>query len=273
MRIAQIRAFARVLLLIGRSTLGKKLICRARDNRLIGPSLRWLLAFRGTFSSLKDATKCARRYIPESHEHPKQISLHAGFAELTRESDYPVLFFLSPILSELRNVFDLGGSIGNLFFQLDRHLKFSEKVVWTIYDLPSKRSAMIEFAEKKGEKRLKFTDQFSSASGADLFIVVGAIQYFETTLAELLSSLDRLPKHVIVNRSPFSDGRDIVTVQDGGLWLNPCKLHSVEKLLSGMRDLGYRLISSWPVNERNLRIPLIPEYREPYFGFYFRLSI
>jgi putative methyltransferase (TIGR04325 family) len=272
MRVAQIRAIARVLISIGRSRWGRQLVCHARDSALTGRALRWLLAFHGTFSSIEEAQSCAARYVPASHEHPKQITLHAQFAEVTRESDYPVLFFLSPVVSELRTVFDLGGSVGNLFFQLDRHLKFSDELVWTVHDIPVKRAAMNEFARKKGEKRLAFTDEFSSASGVDLFIVVGAIHYFEPKLADLLGQLESLPKHVIVNRSPFSSGEDIITIQDGGLWVNPCKLHSVEKLCSGMRDLGYQLVASWPVHERTVRIPLMPEYNETYLGFYFRLS-
>ena len=43
---------------------------------------------------------------------------------------------------------------------------------------------MLDFARKKGEKRLSFTDEFSAASGVDLFIVVGAIHFFEPKLAD-----------------------------------------------------------------------------------------
>src|SRR5258708_25650950 len=211
MRVAQIRALAGVLELVGKSRWGRKLVCFARDSVLIGPALRWLLAFRSTFSSLDDAKACAARYIPASHEFPIQSTLHAKFAEVTRESDYPVLFFLAPIASELRSVFDLGGSVGNLFFQLDRYLKFSEELVWTIHDLPVKKKTMLEFAKKKGEKRITFADRFSSASGVDLFIVVGALHYFEPSLADLLCELESLPKHVIVNRSPFSNEKEIIT--------------------------------------------------------------
>jgi putative methyltransferase (TIGR04325 family) len=191
---------------------------------------------------------------------------------VTRESDYPVLFFLSPIASELRTVFDLGGSIGNLFFQLDRHLHFSHELVWTVHDLPFKRAAMLEFARRRNEERLRFSDHFYSASGVDLFIVAGAIHFFEPTLADLLTPLERLPKHVIVNRSPFSSLDDIITVHDGGLWVNPCKLHSVSSFCSAMGELGYDLIASWPVHERRTRVPLFPDCDGIYRGFYFRLS-
>lgn len=270
-RLAQIRGFARLLTLVGRSSWGSKVITRARNSRAMRPVLAWLLAFHGSFPSIAAASACAARYIPGSHDHPKQVNLHADFAEVTRESDFPVLFFLAPIASEFRSVFDLGGSVGNLFFQLARHLQFSTELVWTVYDLPFKREAMQEFARKRGEGRLTFSDRFSAASGADLFIVTGAIHFFEPTLAELLSSLDLLPRHVIINRSPFSNLDDIVAVHDGGLWLNPCKLHSVDKLCSGMGSLGYDLVASWPVHERRTRVPLFPDCDGIYKGFYFRL--
>jgi putative methyltransferase (TIGR04325 family) len=271
MRISQIRGLARVLIFVGRtSRLGGKLVSCARDNRITGPILQWLLAFHGTFSNLADAKACAARYVPASHEHPIQIDLHAKFAETTRASDYPVLFFLAPFASELRTVFDLGGSIGNLFFQLDRYLKFDDELVWAVHDLPIKKQATFELAKAKSEKRIIFTEEFSSASGVDLFIVAGALHYFEPSLADLLSNLASLPKHVIVNRSPFSSGKEIFAVQDGGLWLNACKVHNVERLISGMHDLRYELVDSWPA-ERMFRIPLVPEYSETYRGFYFRL--
>jgi len=76
---------------------------------------------------------------------------------------------------------------------------------------------MLDFIEKMDEKRIRFADEFFTASGVDLFIVVGAIHFFEPKLADLLCRLDRFARHVIVNRSPFSKGKDIVTVQDGGL--------------------------------------------------------
>lgn len=271
-RVRQIRAFARLLILVGMSRWGSRFVIRVRDVRLIRGLLNWLLAFHGNFPSIELAGASASRYVPASHEHPKQTILHANFAELTRESDYPVLFYLTPIASQLRKVFDLGGSIGNLFFQLDRHLHFSNELVWTVHDLPFKREAMNDFARAKGESRLAFSDDISSASGVDLFIVVGAIHYFEPTLAEILAQLKVLPKHVIINRSPFSSENDVVAVQDGRLWLNPCKLHSIGKLCSKMGDLGYECVASWPVHERTMRVPLFPDCTDVYRGFYFRLS-
>lgn len=272
LRLAQVRAFARMLMIVGRFSWGRSLIRWLRTHVLTRGATQRLLAFYGTFPNLEEARACAGRYIAASHDHPWQMHLHAKFAEATRESDYPVLFFLASIAAELRTVFDLGGSIGNLFFQLNHHFKFSPELVWMVHDLPFKKQAMLDFADGKGEKRLRFADDLSSASGVDLLIAVGSLHFFEQPLADLLCELDRLPKHVIVNRSPFyGEKDDIMIVQDGGLWLNPCKLHSVDKFVFGMCGLGYEPVASWPIHECRQGIPLYPEYSEPYKGFYFRL--
>lgn len=239
---------------------------------MIGRTLRWLLGFRGTFTSLVEAESCVARYVRIGHGHPGEQAIQAAKAEITRESDYPVLFFLAPIGRALTSVFDLGGGVGNLFYILDRHLHFSNDLVWTIHDLPIQKEAALAFAKFKNEKRVAFSNDFSSASGVDLFVVAGALHYFEPTLAELMQPLEILPKHVILNRTPVSDGQDIVTVQDYRDRVFPCKLHSVSKLVSGMQSLGYQLVASWPVHERKLEVPLHPEYSKPYQGFYFRLQ-
>jgi putative methyltransferase (TIGR04325 family) len=233
--------------------------------------LAWLVGFRGTFASLSEAEAHVSRYVATGHAHPQEHTLQVAKAEATRESDYPMLYYLAPLASELRSVFDLGGGIGNLFYVLERHLHFSDELVWTICDLPLKQQSALEFAKIKKESRITFTDQLSSASGVDLLVVVGALHFFEPTLADLIRPLEKPPKHVILNRSPFSHADDIITVQDYGDWAFPCKLHSVPKLISSMQCLGYELVAGWPVHERKLNIALHPEYKEPYHGFYFRL--
>jgi putative methyltransferase (TIGR04325 family) len=271
LRVTQARIAAKILILAGRGRRGRPFIHLVQRFSMTRALLTWLVGFRGTFASLAEAEAYVSRYVPTGHAHPREHVLQVAKADATRESDYPILFFLAPLAYELRSVFDFGGGIGNLFYVLDRHLRFSDELVWTIYDLPLKRQSAVAFAKLKNESRVTFTDQFSSASGVDLFVVVGALHFFEPTLADLIRPLDKPPKHVILNRTPFSHGEDIITVQDYGDWAFPCKLHSVAKLTSGMQSLGYELVASWPVHERKLNVALHPEYKEPYYGFYFRL--
>jgi putative methyltransferase (TIGR04325 family) len=149
----------------------------------LSPLLNALLGFRGSFGSLAEAAKVARRFFPFDHDHPDETRLSLALADLTRESDYPVLYQLAPVAHSLRRVFDLGGATGNLFYSYDRHLHFSSELVWTVCDLPPQRNAGLAFARERGEKRIRFTDKLEDGEGADLFLVSGALHYFRGATA------------------------------------------------------------------------------------------
>src|SRR6185369_16887170 len=100
----------------------------------------------------------------------------------------------------------------------------------------------------------------------------GSMHYFDSPLDKILADLAKLPTRVIINRSPVSKGKDLITVQDNGLYLVACKLHSERQLVSGMQELGYEVRASWAVHERNLWVPLYPELSSrQYSGFFFEL--
>jgi putative methyltransferase (TIGR04325 family) len=272
LRVAVARNLARTLNMLGRGAFGSRAIRAARDAPIIGSFVRTLLAFYQPFSTLDAAEIYIRRYFSSGHDHPYHSYIHTRFGEMTRESDYPVLYHLAPIASQLRSVFDLGGSVGNLFYAYDRELHLSPHLRWAINDLPHKKQLALDYARLKGENRIGFTDQFSDASGVDLFIVTGALHYFKDKLAAMLGGLDRLPKIVVVNRSPFSKKGDIVTVHDGGQYAVACMLHDIDTFVQGMINLGYELVARWPVHERRTQVPLFPELSDTYWGFCFRLN-
>jgi len=238
----------------------------------LSPLLNALLGFRGNFGSLAAAAKVAHRFLPFDHDHPDETRLSLALAEHTRESDYPVLYQLAPVAPSLRRVFDLGGSTGNLFYSYDRHLHFSPELAWTVCDLQTQRDAGLDFARERGEKRIRFTDKVEDGDGADLFLVSGALHYFEEPLHPLLRRYRHRPPHVIVNRSPFSRGPALYTVQDARTHLVACKLHGRREFIEGMQELGYQLQATWPVFELNAWAPLFPEYCDRhYWGFHFSL--
>jgi putative methyltransferase (TIGR04325 family) len=188
-----------------------------------------------------------------------------------RESDYPVLFYLAPLASELCRVFDLGGNVGNLFYAYQRKIKFPPALLWTVYDLPVKKPLGEKLAADRAERHIRFASTLAEASGSDVFIASGSLHYFEEPLHVILASLDSPPKHVFINRTPCSTGPDVITVQDNRSYLVPCKLHSRTVLISGMHALGYDLQAEWPVYERRLPVPTHPDLcAHTYSGFYFR---
>jgi putative methyltransferase (TIGR04325 family) len=271
LRIFQIRAFASLLTFLGHRAFGRHLIVLIRSNRALRALLDACLGFRRAFPSFAAAQACASKYIQSGHEHPDEIRFHASIADTVRESDYPVLFYLAPLLPELRRVFDLGGSVGNLFYSYQSRLNFPAGLAWTVYDLPVHRPFVEELAFKRAETRIHFAATIAEASGCDVFIASGSLHYFEQPLHEILRPLENPPKHVFANRLPCSTGADLITVQDNRAYLVPCKLHSRTTLITGMQSLGYELRSEWPVYERRLHVPMYPDLcARTYSGFYFR---
>jgi len=270
LRILQIRVFARFLTLLGQTPGGTRRIALCRNSALLSPALRFLLGYQRSFPTYADAKACGARYISSGHEHADNLRVHAEFANIIRESDYPPLYFLTPIAASLRSVFDLGGSVGNLFYAYDQELHFPQSLRWTVYDLPEQIQKGRELAAERHESRLQFTNSMADASGVDLFITSGSLHYFETPLFEMLRSLPALPARVLVNRAPFSKGSDLFTIQDNWTYMVPCKLHSKEQLVVGMHEIGYTLRAEWPVYERKLWVPDYPDLSWYHgFGFYF----
>jgi putative methyltransferase (TIGR04325 family) len=271
LRIFQIRALTSLFNFIGNHSSGAKFIARLRSNRFSQATLEALLGFRRTFNSFAEAQACAQEYIRAGHDHPDELRYHISTCDTVRESDYALLFHLAPLVPDLRNVFDLGGNVGNLFYAYQTKLAFPSTLRWTVYDLPSKKPLGENLAAQRAETRIRFADTLADASGCDVFIVSGSLHYFEQPLSEILRSLRDLPKHVFVNRTPYSLGPDLITVQDNRSYLVPCKLHSRTALIWGMQALGYELRSEWPVHELRLLVPTHPDLcSKTYSGFYFR---
>jgi len=239
--------------------------------------VRWflehLLGYRRSFSSFSEAKSCSSEFISAGHEHEDDIRMHLSSSRAARESDYPVFFYLSQSETPLRSVFDFGGNIGNLLYCYQNYLELPEDISWKVYDLPELRQAGQQIATERGESRLRYVDGLDELDPADLLLASGSLHYFESSLPELLTQAKALPGRVIVNRTPFSNAEDLITIQDNGSFLVPCKLHNRQKFLDGMAALGYQLCGSWPVAERALYVPLHPDCSSStYFGFYFELD-
>jgi putative methyltransferase (TIGR04325 family) len=273
-RLLQIRILASALNWIGSRATGRRLILRLRSRRWSQSLLELALAYRNTFPSFAEAQSSASKYIAAGHEHPDEIRYHTSIADSIRESDYPVLFHLAPIIANLRRIFDLGGHVGNLFYAYQHKLCFPSNMTWMVYDLPHKRPFAEKLVAERKETRIRFADSVAEASGSDVFIASGSLHYFDHPLHEILSALELPPPHVFVNRSPFSAGESLITVQDNRSYLVPCMLHSRSELISGMARLGYDLICEWPVHERKLCVPSYPDLTaHTYEGFYFRKKL
>ncbi len=271
-RIFQARMLARVLILLGESGQFRGLLRALRGTPILKWFVGWSLAYRKSYSSFAEAQREANKYITAGHEHRDDVDMHTRLADRIRESDYPVLYYWSHLARQSRRIFDFGGNVGNVFYAYDSIINFPGDLTWTVYDIPEIREAGNELAAKRRESRLRFVDSMEQAGSCEVFLASGCLHYFVEELDEILKKLPNLPRHVFANRTPVTDGQELITLQDNGTFLVPCKIHSRTKLIEGMTRLGYALKASWTVHELGLQVPLHPESSARFYsGFYFEL--
>jgi putative methyltransferase (TIGR04325 family) len=218
-----------------------------------------MVGFRRPFNTLEEASDAASLFYSEGHATRENANRHIALALKPRPSDYAALFHLRSILPGVKHVFDLGGNVGNLFYCYSDYLELPTTLTWMIYDLPAMLSMGQELARERNETRLRFTDSFYDADGADLLIASGSLHYFAKPLGAMLADLEVKPKYVLINRTPLVEGRPTATVQEAEHLLAACNLFNREELLRDFQILGYEAADSWLAEELSLQIPCYPE--------------
>ena len=126
-------------------------------------------------------------------------------------------------------------------------------------------------AEEGAADRLRFTTAFADASGADVLLAAGSLQYVETPLAELLGGLASPPAHILINKTPTHATREFVTLQNIGLAFCPYRIHRRDALPASLQAIGYELVDSWENADLRCEVPFHPDAGPiVYVGHYFR---
>lgn len=189
--------------------------------------------------------------------------------------DYPILFWLKSIFLEdalTLKVFDFGGNIGIHFYSYLDYLSYPTDLVWRVCEVPAIAQAGKELAEHRACRNLEFTDCFDEASGADIFLASGSIQYVQS-LAKSIENLSKKPLHLLLNRLPLHDSAaQFVTLQNGGQVFYPQYVFNKAQFIKSFSYLGYDLIDVWEDKEEGCLIPFHPEKSVPFYkGLYLRL--
>jgi putative methyltransferase (TIGR04325 family) len=234
--------------------------------------------FRGVFETFEEAIASA----------PKTKSIGYDNLDLAEEYkdklstnivsyDYPVLFWLSHIFnqsSEKLTVFDFGGNVGNHFYTYSPILKYPHGLNWTVCDVPEIVKAGQKLMQDMNSlASLYFTTEFKEANGKKIFIASGSLQYVESlSLSLSLSSLEKLPHHLLINRLPLYDGKQFVSLQNGGKVFYPQYIFNREQFINSLTNIGYKLVDIWEDRVDFCIIPFHSEYSVPvYSGLYFKL--
>jgi putative methyltransferase (TIGR04325 family) len=231
-----------------------------------------MIGYNRPFSTLQEANAYIADYDGGGHGHPFCAINLMKTVQTANPSDYPALFFIQPILPDIRTVFDFGGSVGNLFYCYSNYVSIPADLTWMIFDVPENVQLGEQIASEAGERRLRFTSALSDGDGADLFIATGALHYFEKSLPAMLSDYRLKPRYVLINRTPFSNGAPFATVQDAGRYRVACMLYNQDELIAEFNAAGYDLVDRWSATERTHIIPCYPDLSvNAYSGMFLKL--
>ncbi|HEY5850825.1 MAG TPA: TIGR04325 family methyltransferase [Lysobacter sp.] len=229
-------------------------------------------SYYGVFDTRAQALAAAPS-LPTTYDQPATGELYRDRHDKIRVSDYPVVHWLSRLLAEGRHrIFDLGGHTGVSYYGFRRYLTYPEQMQWRVHDVPAVMDAGRAWArEYDPERMLDFADKPEVATGHDVLISSGALQYLEYTLPELLGRLDEPPPHVLINMTPMHPKRGFITLQNIGEAVLPYRVEAKPEFIAAMEQLGYQVADQWNSWERNLTVPFEPACTLNYYsGFYFR---
>jgi putative methyltransferase (TIGR04325 family) len=270
-RAGQIALTARFVEGVGRFRVGQSLLRRFQTLPLTRSLYRGLVGYRRPFASLEEAEAAVARYSAGGHEHPQNVKNHLGMYSHARPSDYAALFYIRPILPDIKKVFDLGGNSGNLFYSYTNYLSWPDGLTWQVMDLPANMAVGEAVAKERGARQLQFTGEWSDADGADLLVVSGSLHYLHRPLSEMIGELTVKPSYILINRTPMTDGAPVATIQDLGIFRIACMIHNKSQVIRDLERLDYVVVDEWKAHELSLEIPGYPELSVPaYTGIFLR---
>ncbi|GAA0717920.1 hypothetical protein GCM10009105_25340 [Dokdonella soli] len=232
----------------------------------------WQNLHWGVFDSFASAQTFAARFGADTRyrtDHEVGLQQHLTI----KSHDYPILYWLTRLLPTLGDgrFIDFGGSVGASYYAYRDRLPLPRGMVWTVCELPEVVALGRLFAEKRAAPALSFTDRVEVLDGAELLFTAGCLQFVEQPLAAILGALDRMPRHVLINRLCLTGGTPYVTLHNTGFSVSPCRVDSIAAFVASLVNLGYVLEDSWHCLESSLYVPLHPECTLQHFlGFYFR---
>jgi putative methyltransferase (TIGR04325 family) len=228
--------------------------------------------FFGAFASLEEAQAAIPKGVPASYDTPAAGTLYRERLEAIYPHDYPVLFWLKPLLADAERVFDLGGHVGIAHYAYERYLGSLSHLRWDVCDVPAVVEAGRSLAAKRGRRGLFFTSDTQAANGADVLLASGVLQYLAPSfLPTLLQRLPAAPRHIVISIVPTTTGRSFFTLNHIHTGICPYLIMNEQELVTGIVRAGYEHLDSWSAPGKTLRIPLHPEQTlDAYRGFYFR---
>ena len=233
-----------------------------------GRGLSW-----GAFKSFAEAKQAMPASAAIGYDNDGCTALYSDRHDRIFSYDYPVLYWLQPLIKADIRVFDIGGHLGLHYYAYRKYLRGLQQARWTVCEVPTVAVHGRELAAARGVTQLSFTSDYAEIDGQDIVLSAGALQYVEqTTITELLGSVTRRPRHVILNKIPLFDGPDFVTIEHTGPFYSPYRNFNRAGFFGAFAKLGYELMDQWEVPGRTHQLAFHPELSYEYSsGVYFAM--
>ena len=227
--------------------------------------------FKGVYPNYAAAHAAIPTSKPVGYDHPEPAAMYRDRAQQVYSTDYPVLFWLRPLLRPGLRVFDLGGHIGVSFYSYSAFLGFPKDIDWLVCDVPAVTRAGVALAREKNRPQISFTNARADASGRDLLLASGSLQYIDEHLASILARIPDKPAHIMVNLLPVHAEHEFVTLNSIGVAICPYTIHQHRRFIESVCAQGYTLIDAWENPGKQCHIPFFDAYStDLYIGAYFR---
>ncbi len=230
--------------------------------------------FHGVFDSFDAAAVCAASCGVTGYDNEASAALYLDHMRVDAH-DYPAMFWLGKsFLEGMRNVFDVGGSIGIKYYAFAKTMPLPGNVAWTVADVPAVVAKGASLAAERGvSQTLHFTDRVNAGDGIQILFASGSLQYLPHTLAEHLGDWSKRPRRIIINTTPMHPTTEFFTVNSIGTAFCAYRVQTQARMVKDLGRLGYRMLDYWVNRGKELRLPLQPELSlDHYKGFCFDLS-
>jgi len=173
-------------------------------------------------------------------------------------AEYPVLFHLKRIAADDCDLLDFGGNVGVHYLRYRKYLD-PARIRWTVCDLPEITRVGRELCE--GAAGVAFVNDVAEAAQEkiDIFLAIDSLQYAEIaspdTLLSRLIDKGKRPAHLLFDQLPLNAGRQLVTLQNGGLVRYPHHVYNRDSFIGAVAGLGYELVDRWEDRSASCAIP------------------
>ena len=212
----------------------------------------------GNFNSWKEAIKYSKGYNDSIILKKTIQSVEKVIAKVAKYERDSFLFYSDKydkiLLSRLNsikkkknrkiNVCDFGGSLGSLYFQHKKFFTFNF-VDWNILEQVN----YVKYAKKNIKiDNLHFYDNLNllfRKKKIDIALFSSSLQYLENPYFVLGKFIQKGIKDIIIHRSPFTDGDDIIKIQNVPKHIYkssyPIRILNIKNIINLFSNEGYKI--------------------------------